>query len=287
VEEREVGIVSPSVRNAPDADAPWALILGASTGSGAAIARAVAGNPGLHIVGFHRGHYPDDARALERDVEAAGRRIELHALDAGLPDQISACVDLVARGTGARRIALVVHALSGASLGHFLPTRGDAFTPRQFEKTFNYLAHSFAHWARALHERDLLAPGAQLLGLTNVLHDQILHNCGLVAAAKAALETYVRYLAVELGPFGHRVNLLQYGTVITPALRTVMGPQALARMEATHRDMIPAGRMCTVEEVGDFVSLLMSPACGWFNGATIDITGGMTLRLFDMVLPPD
>ena len=44
-----------------------------------------------------------------------------------------------------------------------------------------------AYWARALHERDLLAPGAQLLGLTNVLHDQILHNCGLVAAAKAAL----------------------------------------------------------------------------------------------------
>lgn len=269
------------------AEERWALILGASTGSGAAIARAVARDPGLHVIGFHRGHYPDDARALEDAVAAAGRQIELHVADAGLPDQIGSCVDLVAQRTGTRRIALVVHSLSGASLGHFLPTRGDAFTPRQFEKTFNYLAHSFAHWARALHERDLLAPGAQVLGLTNVLHDQILHNLGLVAAAKAALETYVRYLAVEFGPFGHRVNLLQYGTVITPALRTVMGPQALARMEAVHREMIPAGRMCTVEEVADFVSLLLKPACGWFNGATIDITGGMTLRLFDIVMPPD
>lgn len=268
-------------------DEPWVLILGASTGSGAAIARAVARDPGLHVIGFHRGHYPDDARQLEREVGDTGRRIELHAADAGLPERIPECADLVAQRLGTRRIALVVHAISGASLGHFLASRGDAFEPRQFDKTFNYLAHSFAYWARALHERDLLAPGAQLLGLTNVLHDQILHNCGLVAAAKAALETYVRYLAVELGPFGHRVNLLQYGTVITPALHTVMGPQALARMEATHREMIPAGRMCTVEEVARFVSLLLQPACGWFNGATIDFTGGMTLRLFDMVMPPD
>jgi NAD(P)-dependent dehydrogenase (short-subunit alcohol dehydrogenase family) len=279
--------MSEAATESPEHDGLWALILGASTGSGAAIARAVARDPGLHVIGFHRGHYPDDAKALERDIRDAGRRVELHATDAGLPDRVATCADLIEQRLGRRRIALVVHALSGASLGHFLSTRGDAFQPRQFEKTFNYLAHSFAYWASTLHERDLLAPGAQLLGLTNVLHDEILHNCGLVAAAKAALETYVRYLAVELGPFGHRVNLLQYGTVITPALRTVMGPQALVRMEETHREMIPAGRMCTVEEVARFVSLLMNPACSWFNGATIDITGGMTLRLFDIVLRPD
>jgi len=279
--------VAGPVGNDSQRGGSWALILGVSTGSGAAIARAVAHDPGLDVIGFHRGHYPDDAAALERDLRSAGRQVELHAADAGLPDRLPACADLVAQRVGSRSIALVVHALSGASLGHFLNTRDDAFQPRQFDKTFNYLAHSFAYWARALHERDLLAPGAQLLGLTNVLHDQILHNCGLVAAAKAALETYVRYLAVELGPFGHRVNVLQYGTVITPALRTVMGPQALARMEAIHREMIPAGRMCTVEEVARFVSLLMQRDCGWFNGATIDFTGGMTLRLFDIVMPPD
>jgi len=280
-------VASDSAGDAAAPEGAWALILGASTGSGAAIARAVASDPGLNIFGFHRGHYPDDARALERDIVACGREIALYDADAGLPDRLPACADLLEQRLGRGRIALVVHAISGASLGHFLPTRGDAFQPRQFDKTFNYLAHSFAYWARALHERELLAPGAQLLGLTNVLHDQILHNLGLVAAAKAALETYVRYLAVELGPFGHRVNLLQYGTVITPALRTVMGPQALARMEATHREMIPAGRMCTVEEVARFVSLLLRPDCGWFNGATIDFTGGMTLRLFDIVMPPD
>jgi 3-oxoacyl-[acyl-carrier protein] reductase len=59
-------------------------------------------------------------------------------------------------------------------------------------------------------------------------------------------------------------------------------------MEKTHREIIPAaGRMCTVEEVARFVSLLMDPACGWFNGATIVFTAGMTLRLFEIVLRPD
>ena len=42
--------------------ARWAVILGASTGSGAAIARAVARDPGLHVFGVHRGHFPDEAR---------------------------------------------------------------------------------------------------------------------------------------------------------------------------------------------------------------------------------
>ena len=46
----------------------WAVILGASSGSGAAIARAVAQDPGLNIFGVHRGNYPDMAEALEHEL---------------------------------------------------------------------------------------------------------------------------------------------------------------------------------------------------------------------------
>src|SRR5262249_52802159 len=115
----------------------------------------------------------------------------------------------------------------------------------------------------------------------------LLNNTGLVAAAKAALEMYVKHLAIELGPGGHRVNLLKFGTVLTPAVRTVMGPEAAARLEAIHADLIPAGRMSTAEDVGAFVSILAREESGWLNGATIDFTGGMTLRLLDVVLQPD
>lgn len=264
----------------------WAVILGASTGVGAAIARAVARDPGLHVFGVHRGHYADDARALERDLQALGRRVTMLVADAGTADGVRACAQAVRETVGPGGVGLLVHSISGASLGHFLATRGDAFHPKQFEKTFNYLAHSFAYWGQALHALDLLAPGARVVGLTNALHDSLLHNTGLIAAAKAALEMYARYLAIELGPLGHRVNLVKFGTVITPALRTVMGPEAMQRQEEVHREMIPAGRMCTSEEVARFVSFLAGEESDWFNGATIDLTGGMTLRLLDMVLKP-
>ena len=265
----------------------WAIVLGASTGVGAAIAEAVARDPGLHVFGVHRGHYPDDARRLEEAVRAAGRRAVLHVGDAGTATAARECATVFREVAGPRSVGLFVHSISGASLGRFLPTQGDAFTPRKIEKTFDYLAHSFAYWAQVLYELDLLAPGSRLLGLTNVLHDSLLNNLALVAAAKAALQMYVRHLAIELGPLGHRVNLLKFGTTLTPAVRTVMGPEAVARLEAVHREIIPAGRMGTAEEVARLVSLLCREDTLWFNGATIDFTGGMVLRLLDVIMRPD
>ena len=261
----------------------WAVVLGASAGSGAAIARAVVRDPGLNVFGAHRGHYADAALSLEREVATTGRRVIMHVGDVGHADGVLACADVLASAAGPRSVGLLVHAISGASLGHFLSTHGDAFQPRQVEKTFNYMAHSFAYWAQTLHEHGLLAPGARLLGLTNLLHDSIINNCGLIAAAKAALEMYVRYLAVELGPLGHRVNLLKFGTLMTPALARMLGPERTKRLEEKYREAIPAGRLLTPEGLGRVVSFLAREESEWFNGATIDFTGGMALRLLDMV----
>jgi NAD(P)-dependent dehydrogenase (short-subunit alcohol dehydrogenase family) len=261
----------------------WAVVLGASAGVGAAVARAVTHDPGLDVFGVHRGHFPDAADALALDIRAAGRRAVLHVADAGTAEGAAACADRLAATAAPRSVTLMVHALSGASIGHFLATDGDAFHPKQFEKTFNYLAHSFAYWVQELHRRDLLTPGARILGLTNTLHESLLHNSGLIAGAKAALEMYVRQLALELGPLGHRVNLLKFGTVVTPALRTLLGAETIAHIEALHRRLVPAGRICTVDEVGRAVSLLARDEAAWFNGATIDFTGGVTLRLMDVL----
>jgi NAD(P)-dependent dehydrogenase (short-subunit alcohol dehydrogenase family) len=265
----------------------WAVILGVSSGSGAAIARAVARDPGMHIFGVHRGHHEQMARALEEELRALGVQVVMRVADAGTAEGAAAGAAAFRDVAGPRSVGLFVHSIAAASLGHFLSTRHDAFHPRQFEKTFNYMAHSFAYWAQQLHEGDLLAAGARLLGLTNMFHESLLHNCGLISASKAALQMYVRHLALELGPLGHRVNLLKFPTVMTPALEKMLGSNAMRHVQAAHRDMIPAGRMCTVEEVGSFVSLLLRDEASWLNGATIDFTGGMTLRLLDLILKPD
>ncbi|WIG93863.1 MULTISPECIES: SDR family oxidoreductase [Myxococcus] len=264
----------------------WALILGASSGTGAAIAEAVARKPGLNVFGVHRGRYVDGAAQLEQRVRDAGGRGVLWQADASSPEAAEAGVAALREVAGPRSVKLFVHSIAGASVGRFLSEGEDRLHARRIRRTFDTMAHSFVFWAQALVEEDMLAPEARLLGLQNPLDETHLGNTGLISASKAALEMYVRYLAMELGPRGHRVNLLKFGTVMTPALKHVYSPEALARLEAAHARMNPAGRMGSVEDVARFVTVLAGEEAGWFNGATIDFTGGMTLRLLDLVLNP-
>ena len=261
----------------------WAVILGASAGTGAAVARAVATDPGLHVFGAHRGRHVEDAARVERDVSAAGRRAVMWVADAGTAAGAALGAEALLAAAGPQSVRLFVHSIANASLGR-LVSGETRLVPRQIEKTFDSMAHSFVYWAQELVTRDLLAPSARLLGLTNPLDTSLLHNCGLVAASKAALEAYVRQLAFELGPRGHRVNLLRFPTVVTPAVRQVYTPEVLTRIEDTHRRMIPAGRMCTLAEVADFIAFLAGDRAEWLNGATVDFTGGMTQSLLDLVL---
>jgi NAD(P)-dependent dehydrogenase (short-subunit alcohol dehydrogenase family) len=264
----------------------WAVILGVSTGTGAAVARAVAVDPGLHVFGAHRGHHLVDAALVERDVAAAGRRAVMWVADAGTAEGAQRGAEALLAAAGPRSVRLFVHSIANASLGLLASGGPDQVKPRQIQKTFDSMAHSFVYWVEELIALDLLAPSARLLGLTNGLDESLLHNTGLVAAAKAALGAYVRQLAFELGPRGHRVNLLKFPTVVTPAVERVYGPAILDRIEEAHRRMTPAGRMCTLAEVAGIVSFLAGDRAEWFNGATIDYSGAMSQSLLDLVLYP-
>ena len=260
----------------------WALILGISSGTGAAIARALAVDPGYAIAGFHRGNHPEAAAALAGELESWGVPSRILIGEAGT-------FDGVVRGAAElqlprRSIKFFVHSLANASIGRFVSGGADQFVRRQFEKTFDSMAHSFVYWTQQLMQRDLLAPDARLLALTNSLHESILRQCGMVLASKAALEAYVRHLAWELGPRGFRVNMLKFPTVMTVAANKVYVTQKHGELEEAHRRIIPAGRMCTLGEVGRFVSVLADERCEWINGAMIDFSGGMTLSLLDDVL---
>jgi NAD(P)-dependent dehydrogenase (short-subunit alcohol dehydrogenase family) len=262
----------------------WAVVLGASAGTGAAVARAVSRDPGLDVFGVHRGRHPEEARALEAEIQAHGRRVVMLVADAGSAEAAANGAEALLAAAGPRSVRLFVHSLASASLGRLAAGGDKRLSLRQIQKTFDVMAHSFVYWTQELLARDLLAPSARLLGLGNTLAESLILNCGLIAAAKAALEAYVRSLALELGPEGHRVNLLKFPTVNTHAVRKVYGEEAMAHVERVHRQMIPAGRMCTVEEVARVVAFLASDAGEWFNGATIDYTGGMTIGLADILL---
>ncbi len=272
--------------------APWAVILGASSGVGQAIGRAVARDPGLDLFGAHRGHYPEGAAALTAQVTEAGRRIHLHVGDAGTADGVTQTADALAAVAPPRSVRLFVHSIANASVGRYLHTPGGDATldrvlaPRHFQKTFDSMAHSFVWWAQALVARDLLAPGARLLALTNPIGQSLVANFSLITAAKAALAVYVKHLALELGPRGYRVNLLNFGTVETPAASYGFG-ELWPRFKHICETSTPAGRLLSADEVGRFVSVLCGEGAAWFNGAEIDFTGGQAHSVLDAALRHD
>ncbi len=285
---------------------PWAVVLGVSSGVGQAIGAAIATDPGYNVFGAHRGHYPAGAGELAASVEAAGRTAHLHVGDAGTAEGVQVTADALLRRAGPRSVALFVHSIANASVGRFVPERGGprdgspkvapdedrdtalyrVLAPKHFQKTFDSMAHSFVWWAQALVERDLLAPGARLLALTNPIGHSLVANFSLITAAKAALAVYVKHLALELGPRGYRVNLLNFGTVETPAAAYGFGTR-WARFKSICEASTPAGRLLEAGEVARFVSLLCGAGAAWFNGAEIDFSGAQAHSILDAALRHD
>ena len=261
----------------------WALVLGATSGSGAAICRGLAQRPGLDIYGLHRGNHPEGEAQTIAAVEASGRTMRTMIGDAGRPERIAEQADILLEQLGPRSIHVFVHSIANASVG-YLAAGEPILHPKQFYKTFDSMAHSFVYWTQAMRERDLLGPGARLLALDNAINESLLGQLSVIAAAKAALETYVRHLALELGPEGYRVNALKFGTVETAALQWIFPEEVWAEVKAIHDRMHPAGRMVDLDEVARFVSVLASEEGAWFNSAIIDFTGGQMHAVYQHLM---
>lgn len=98
---------------------------------------------------------------------------------------------------------------------------------------------------------------------------------GVLAAAKAAMESIVRYLAVELAPHC-RVNAVTPGLVDTKAARDFEGNEV---MFSTALSRTPAGRLVQPEDVGALVSFLLSSEASMLTGQTLVLDGGYSILM--------
>jgi NAD(P)-dependent dehydrogenase (short-subunit alcohol dehydrogenase family) len=99
----------------------------------------------------------------------------------------------------------------------------------------------------------------------------VLPSYGPVSAAKAALESHVRQLAVELAPRGITVNAIRAGVTPTPAAQKIPGYD---RLEAAARRRNPSGRMTTPEDIARAITVLAHPDTRWITGNVIGVDGG-------------
>jgi NAD(P)-dependent dehydrogenase (short-subunit alcohol dehydrogenase family) len=138
-------------------------------------------------------------------------------------------------------------------------------------RTIYAMGTSLLTWVQRLHASGLFAADARVIGLTSEGNAVAWRGYAAVAAAKAALESVSRAIAVEFGPHGIRSNIVQPGVTDTPALRVIPGS---ARMKAGALMRNPLGRLTTPEDVANVIYLLTLDEARWVNGALIRVDGG-------------
>ncbi len=138
-------------------------------------------------------------------------------------------------------------------------------------RTVHAMGTSLLAWVQEIFERGLFADDARVFGLTSEGNSVAWKGYAAVAAAKAALESIVRAIAVELAPYGIRCNVIQAGVTDTPALRLIPG---FSHLMADARSRNPLGRLTEPEDVANVISLLSSDEAAWINGALIRVDGG-------------
>jgi enoyl-[acyl-carrier protein] reductase III len=139
-------------------------------------------------------------------------------------------------------------------------------------------------WTLAANARALLSlaracapdmkPGSSIVGVSSLGATRVLENYVLVGTSKAALESVVRYLAVELAPRGIRVNAVSAGVVETEALEHFPNKE---QMLQAGRTRTPAGRLVEPHDVAGAVAYLCSPDAAMVCGHTLVVDGGYSL----------
>jgi len=255
----------------------WALVLGASSGFGAASARALAA-AGLDVFGVHldrRATLPA-AERVAADVQALGRRacfFNVNAADAERrAEVVRAMADTLAERGEQGRLRVLLHSLAFGTLKPFVAEAADdAVAPAQMDMTLDVMAHSLVYWTQAVVGRGLMGAGGRIYAMTSSGGTRALPAYGPVSAAKAALEAHIRQLALELAPRGITANAIRAGVTATPAAQKIPGYD---KLEATARQRNPSGRLTTPEDVARAIVVLSHPDSAWLTGNVIGVDGG-------------
>jgi len=137
--------------------------------------------------------------------------------------------------------------------------------------TMDVMANTLVYWTQGVISHGLMKKGGRVFAMTSSGGHSQLMNYGAVSAAKAALESYMRQLALELGPLGMTANTILAGVTDTPALRKI--PGAVGMLDVA-RAKNPSLRNGTAEDVARAIALLAHDNAYFISGNCIRVDGG-------------
>jgi len=235
------------------------LVTGGSRGIGRAIALRFAREGASRVaIGYLRNDRAAEGTADElREVGAEPILVRGNAGSTRMLEQVEALGPL----------DVIVHNAATGVIRPALETED-----RHWDWTLSANARAFLSLARTVAPG--MPAGGSIVAISSLGAQRVLENYVLVGTSKAALESLVRYLAVEFAPRGIRVNAVSASVIETDALDHFPNR---AEMLTEARARTPAGRMVEPDDVAGAVAFLCSPEAEMIRGQTIVVDGGFSL----------
>jgi enoyl-[acyl-carrier protein] reductase III len=193
-------------------------------------------------------------------------------LDMGNIESIDALFEAVGENPGALDI-LVLNAAATA----FKPLM-DA-QPHHLEKTFAISTFGFLRAVQKAVPLMEARGGGTIIGISGADTRTIIPAHGVLAGAKAAMETMIRYLACEIGDRGITILGVNPGTIMSDSMRTMLGDQLFESSVNYEERSHPLRTAASPEAAAAPIALLCSPAARWLHGSIVDTDGGSVFAM--------
>jgi NAD(P)-dependent dehydrogenase (short-subunit alcohol dehydrogenase family) len=245
-----------------------ALITGGSRGLGKSMALHLA-ERGVDVVVTYKNNVSDAKDTVAR-IEKLGRKATALQLDVGNAASFPAFVETLRaelpRTFGRTDIDALVNNAGSGAYAPFVET-----SEAVFDEMLNvHLRSTFFLTQRLV---PMIAAGGRIVNVSTGLARFSMPGYSAYAAMKGAVEVLTRYLAVELGARGIRVNTVAPGAIATDfgggAVRDNPGLNAMVA------SLTPLGRVGEADDVGGAVAALLSQDMQWINGQRVEVAGGM------------
>ena len=241
-----------------------ALITGGSRGIGRAIALRLAENGADVVVNYVR--HRRDAEETVAAIEHQGVRCLAVKANVAQEEDLGRMFDEI-RSQYDQLDILVSNAASGV----LKPVM--ELTTRHWNWAMDINARALLSLAQ--YAAPLMPAGSRIMAVSSLGAVRAVPNYAVVGASKAALESLVRHLAVELGPKGINVNTISAGVVDTDALKKFPNRDEIISLSLKRT---PLGRLTTPEDVADLALFLCSDLAAMIHGQTVVVDGGYAIQ---------